>query len=261
MIDPALLGPGDFVSVRAALVREVGLAEAVVLSRVAFRTTPDYRLAYEHEGEYWWRAPIEIIATETGLTGKQVRRALDTLRADGHVIAEQHQTAGRYDRAFSYRVSYGDTDLPSGANEEVPDGADVLPVKTLKKTPLPPTDASGLSRNRRGYATHENEQNALRALVGLRGKHGLPLTATELLGFCYEVGWGDPWKGYMQIVPVVSQPITDARDPAAVLRHRLDMIEPELPLAEPPACTHLSVEESGYCSFCGEDTREAPSDQ
>lgn len=131
MIDPELFGPGDFVQVRAALVREVGLTDAVVLARIHFRAREDYRRAYGDEDVWWWRAPHTVIAEETGLTEKQVRAALDRLREAGHVVAEQHHREGPYDRAYSYRVPIWEMHVPSGADAHVPAGADDLPLQDL----------------------------------------------------------------------------------------------------------------------------------
>ncbi len=252
MIHPDLLGPGDFVTVRAALVAEVGLVEAVVLARVAYRSTPEYRSAYLEDGAWWWRAPHDTIAEETGLSVKQVRRALDSLRADGHLVAEKHQREGTYDRALSYRVAFGPMHPPSGADVHAPSGADVpmRPVKT--SPPTPPRGGRTVVESRKGYAKHSHEENAISALRRVAARSNLPLGHLELLGYAYEIGVGDPWLGYETMLPTFLKPIGDARDPGAVLRHRLGAIEPVYPEPAPPTCEHRRVEPSGYCADCGD---------
>ena len=138
MIDPDLFGHGDFVSVRAELIREVGAIEAIVLSRIHFRAAETYRHSYEHDGQWWWRAPVDVIADETGLTEKQVRRALTVLRDREYVVAEQHTVDGRYDRAFSYRVAYayaleGKSEVPQRANVDLPQRANVPTTKNFRE--------------------------------------------------------------------------------------------------------------------------------
>ena len=141
-VDPGLFGSPDFIGVRAALIREVGAVEAIVLTRIFYRASEEYRHAYEHGGHWWWRAPTQTIAEETGLSEKQVRRSLTVLRVAGYIVVEQHQIGGNYDRAFSVRVNLGEGQmhLPQRANQEVPQRADV-PIKTEEDTPPTPSEA------------------------------------------------------------------------------------------------------------------------
>jgi len=140
-VDASLFGDSDFIAVRAALIAEVGAVEAIVLTRIHFRASESYRHAYERDGQWWWRAPVPTISEETGLSEKQVRRALDVLAAAGHIIAEQHQIEGRYDRAKSVRVSLtgGQMHLPQRADEHLPQGADVPSMKKVEDTPPTPS--------------------------------------------------------------------------------------------------------------------------
>lgn len=138
-VDASLFGDSDFIAVRAALIAEVGVVEAIVLTRIHFRASESYRHAYERDGLWWWRAPVPTIVEETGLSEKQVRRALEVLATAGHIVAEQHQTEGRYDRAKSVRVNLteGQMHLPQRADEDPPSGADVLSIKKIEDTPTP----------------------------------------------------------------------------------------------------------------------------
>lgn len=143
-VDARLFGDQDFIAVRAALIAEVGVVEAIVLTRIHFRANESYRHAYERDGWWWWRAPVLTLVEETGLTEKQVRRALEVLTEAGHVVTEKHQTEGRYDRAKSVRVNLneGQMHLPSGANEDLPSGADVPSMKKIEDTPPTPSSNS-----------------------------------------------------------------------------------------------------------------------
>lgn len=129
MIDQELLGHGDYVQVRAALIREVGVVEAIVLQRIHFRTSEEYRHSHEWEGEWWWAASAELIAKETGLTPKQVRVAVGKLREAGHVIAEPHKFGGASDKTLSYRVATQQEEpfAPEGKGPFAPQGKDPLP--------------------------------------------------------------------------------------------------------------------------------------
>lgn len=137
-VRPELLGDSDFIQVRAALIAEVGAVGAIVLSRIHFRTDEKFRESYEQGGYRWWRAPISSLATDTGLTDKQVRLAVDKLRDGGYLVSEQHQLEGNYDRAYSVRVNLEEaspnpaTDLPSEADEDLPSWANVPTIKKDK---------------------------------------------------------------------------------------------------------------------------------
>lgn len=137
-IDPKLFGDGDFIQVRAALIAEVGAVEAIVLSRVYFRANESHRHAYERDGYWWWRASAPMISEETGLTEKQVKRALTLLRDAGHIVGEQHGVEGNYDRAMSYRVNLspigpaGPMDSPHRDDVHRPYRADVPLSKDIE---------------------------------------------------------------------------------------------------------------------------------
>ena len=111
----------DFMMVRAALVRRLGGADqALVWSRIFYRCDEDSRVAEEHGGMHWWKASHATLATETGLTEKQARSAVESLLADGFIAKENFGG-----RTLSYRpVTY----LPNRADtESAPEGALIRP--------------------------------------------------------------------------------------------------------------------------------------
>lgn len=141
----------DFMQVRAALVRRLGGAnQALVFSRIYYRTDSNSRAALEVDGQMWWKASHPALAAETGLTIKQARDAIEELVEHGHVVRELHGG-----RAYSYRtvvIGY----LPSGADRQSdlegrsigPVGQMYLPseavtplidIEDLRDTPIVPT--------------------------------------------------------------------------------------------------------------------------
>lgn len=121
-VNASLFGDQDFVQVRIALIREVGLVEAVVLSRIYFRARKEWREAYEQDGYWWWRGSSQTLAEDVGITEKQARRALSVLRTAGHLITEEHRVNGPYDRTASMRVN-----LEDGADRVAPEGGSESP--------------------------------------------------------------------------------------------------------------------------------------
>ena len=204
-IDASLFGDGDFIQVRAALIAEVGAVEAIVLTRIYFRASEDYRNAYERDDHWWWRAPATVIAEETGLSEKQVKRSLTVLRDGDYIVTEQHQIEGRYDRALSVRVNVagGTVDRPHRAHEDRPYRADV-PIKTIEDIPTPtPSSSSRATRLVEGWRPKPETVAAIKAECP-----GLDLTrehrkfedhwiaASDRLGF--KKDWERTWKNWMR---------------------------------------------------------------
>jgi hypothetical protein len=203
----------DFVQVRLELMRYLhDPLAAIVFTRIQFRTNDDSRAWVEHDGRRWWTVTLGDLAAEMGATEKQIRRVMDDLTERGALIREQLKQAGPYDRRYSYSPVI--TEVPSGAHR-VPSGADVqVPSGAL----LP------LIKNREeaaGGSSHPFDGNARRALTTLIEDRRLPLTLDELMSYAYTLGNGDPWAGYRLINQRTVDAITDARNPAAVLRTRL----------------------------------------
>jgi hypothetical protein len=72
---------------------------------------------------------------------------------------------------------------------------------------------------------HPHEPNARRALRSLLAPVGVtaPEQLDDIVALAYAVGRGDPWIGY-QAIAADSTGLHDARDPVAVLRHRLSPV-------------------------------------
>lgn len=201
----------DFVMVRTALVRYLGGAlEALAFERIRWRTQDESRAWTLHDDRRWWTIALPEFANELGCSEKQLRRALDKLTA-AHAITRHHlKLNGPYDRRLSYSPVI--TDLPNWA-DRAPMRADVDPPNRAD-VPLQEDiqDSSG---------THRFHNNAYRALLDLVAERSLPLSAEELLDRAYSLGAGDPWNGYLEVKHRTRHAITDARNPASVLRARL----------------------------------------
>lgn len=123
MIPSELLAATDYMMVRADLVRMVGPTEALIVTRVHWRTSETYSKDAHRwsDGELWWNASMDVIEEETGVPKRSVRRALDRLVQDGHMLQEKHQIAGSYDQSYSYRLvrSGGHIDVAKVATSHV----------------------------------------------------------------------------------------------------------------------------------------------
>ncbi len=96
---------------------------------------------------------------------------------------------------------------------------------------MPATNRTEPKRTNPAGPRHPHEPNAQSALATLVAERSLPLTADELLIDAYRLGGGDPWAGYMAVKHVTDVPLSGARDPRRVLRHRLE----GAPVTAPPA--------------------------
>jgi len=75
-----------------------------------------------------------------------------------------------------------------------------------------------------GGQAHKYEPNARRAIATLISERSLPFTPEALLETAYRVGAErDPWDGYLKVKAATVENFATARDPAAVLRHRLGL--------------------------------------
>jgi hypothetical protein len=154
--------PKTFFQLGPDLVRMHGLAGAAVLSRIHWRTDENQRQAIEVDGVYWWRARLETLADEIGLSYAQVQRAVKKLVDDGALIRTRHylnSTPEHKDVTYSYRIALeSDPDYSESDNQENPDYSesdnqpdylipdnretDNVPIETLK-TPLTPQGEPG----------------------------------------------------------------------------------------------------------------------
>ncbi len=103
MIPHEVLAAHDFTQVTARLVRMLNgnAVAALVLTRISWRLAP---LA---DGS-WWRANFEQIADETGLTARQVKRAVAALEQAAHLEVMTELVDGPWDRTQSYRIAWAD---------------------------------------------------------------------------------------------------------------------------------------------------------
>lgn len=133
-----LLTARDFIGVRAELIRFMGndANRAIVLTRIHFRAAEINRDAIQRDGGWWWRASYETIASETGLSAPQVRRAIVWLAESGYLAMEKHHVGGASDQTLSYRIidmseSSDDVALPS--DHHVTPASDLPSLKEEKK--------------------------------------------------------------------------------------------------------------------------------
>lgn len=90
----------DFIMVRAALVKRLGGAnEALVWSRIEYRSSSAKHAHETADGQLWWAVSYPVLAEETGLSEQQARRAIDKLVEGGFLLAEHHHGS---DRRLSY---------------------------------------------------------------------------------------------------------------------------------------------------------------
>ncbi len=142
MIPASAFGPGDFMMIRAELVRIVGgPGEALVAALLYWRAREGSPYAYERDGEWWWNASQGDIVDATGLTLDQVRRAGRVLTEQGMIDTARHQLKGIQDRSYSYRVvsdtpMRAGTRIEAGQSPHVEEGqSPLLPsIKTVKTT-------------------------------------------------------------------------------------------------------------------------------
>lgn len=132
MISQAARIGGEFVVIKAQLVREVGgYNEAAVASLIIFSTegidTP-YATA-----NGWWPATYDQIANRLGLSPDQVRRALAKLVEDGHVERLKLKLGGISDHTYSYRLVREDRQNDLAESPHLLDVAESPHLPSIKK--------------------------------------------------------------------------------------------------------------------------------
>lgn len=255
-----LVTANDFVQVRLALLRYLGGAlEAILFTRIVWRTRPEDRSWIEYDGRRWWTVTLPELALELGHSERQVRRALDALVTRTAVRRHQLRENGPYDRRYSYTPVIADVTKTS-------DRADENVASQLTKTsdvPLsregenPPTphdeshprhasawageecdvrreprgphelDADGLAcvhchaRNPTVTAGERDAISARRKLTALHHDRALPIDLDELVQHAARLGDGDLLAGYRIVERVTERSLAGTHDPAAALRSRL----------------------------------------
>ena len=174
-----------------------------------------------------------------------VRGLTDSVRLHGRDVTKALRILARADLLITLPSRRGRTakrlvHLPEVSGEvsgEVLGDPPPIPVPVL--VPVPPLTPQRTRRppaavkageeeptadtNRGGWPTDQDEARTIRALTALVAERHLPLHADELLTVAYETGMGLPWIGYLHWVkPKTEHTLNGSRDPAAVIRARLD---------------------------------------
>lgn len=169
------------------------------------------------------------IATLAGISRISVQTNITRLESKGVVKASTGRgKKHEYDVLPTYKLQSTPvirfaTYPQAVANPEVGNFDDKL------QSPGYATPKSGLTRvlNSPTGTNHPNEPNTLRALNTLITDRKLPIPLQELLHRAYRIGNGDPWDGYRTIKQITEKALEpDVRNPAAVIRHRLEEATP-----------------------------------
>jgi hypothetical protein len=138
----------DFMMVRAALVKRLGGAnEALVWTRIDYRANSAREAHRTDDGTHWWAATYPEIASETGLTAEQARRAVEKLIDGGFLRAEQHHGFARtrsYTPIFAHVADSPDGQDASSIRRDgqidLADSPDVPLIETSRQgdTPVVP---------------------------------------------------------------------------------------------------------------------------
>lgn len=166
MIPASAFGHGDFMMIRAELVRVAGgPGEAIVAALIFWRAREGSPYAYERDGSWWWNASQTDIAEATGLTRDQVQTAGKKLAEKGMVETARHQLQGIQDRSFSYRVI---TDTPIAPNSAI-DSAEQRRVDSAEQRHLPSSKISKTTTTARAHQMPSdlgwNNSHSMKALA------------------------------------------------------------------------------------------------
>lgn len=193
-----------------------------------------------------WRTDSEQLARE-GTEGRTaVRTALRELEDAGYIKRVKRQAErGRwvtdtvvYDEPHTLDLGEpaGHTDDRNPAVGQPTVGELVpIPITETEKTPLPPARStrtpkrsSGTAgktdrgpKGTDGYPQHVHHANAAAWCARVARERNLPLTAPELLAWCYRLGQGDPWTGHRAVDEVTTAQLDTADRPLAALLARL----------------------------------------
>jgi hypothetical protein len=106
-----------------------------------------------------------------------------------------------------------------------------------------PTDTAG-------YARHRHHDNAARWCQRVTRERRLPMSAGQLLGWCYRAGNGDPWTGHRAVDQATDRELDTAVNPAAALLARLRTLGGEPTSSATPrpvdAITNAYADAFGY---------------
>ncbi|MBM4726060.1 hypothetical protein GS446_05385 [Rhodococcus hoagii] len=162
----------DFMLVRPDTVRRVGNGNAaLVYARIEFRCAQPGQDRIEDETGRWWRASVNTISADTGLSIKMVRTALDGLERQSEIEVFKHRAGGVSDQTASYRPTplpairpNGQMDSPklaNGRSSACPSGQIDSPTRADHHLPLRANVPSieeleeGVARARAEQASHD----------------------------------------------------------------------------------------------------------
>lgn len=98
------MGPDEFISVTADLVRRLGSANAaLVWARIEFVCRINGRDRVEDEDGIWWVVSKPKLSQDIGLSERAIRTTLENLIRDGHIEAKMVD-ASAWDRSLAYRA-------------------------------------------------------------------------------------------------------------------------------------------------------------
>lgn len=227
---------------------DLPMREKVILAAVALRTDDVSHETFVGQ---------QRIAAMTGASVDTVRRSLGVLERLGVVQRQRRNGMGGY-RTSNLTTLNVDTYPAPGLQGSQPSRPAAYKADSADLTssqPSPTRLTAGAEEITQGYhpedhpAAHPHENNAIHSLETMRHELALPLAVDELLTHAYRIGSGDPWAGYMVLRRECEAPLSDARNPAAVLRKRLTgmapIVNPALPEDDAPIgeCGHRMLTE------------------
>lgn len=179
-ITPADLPRNDEMRVTPELVRKLGAIGALVWERIKFRQGHYRALPDPENGEPWWRANLEVLSADTGLSKDSVGRAIRKLEAAGHIESRQLGKE-RWDRTKSYRVVVSAESAPGPSGLSSIDNANSQDQEDANSRDLPPTKQTYKAGEKHGKARHGGRPTAaqLRLLDDFRAGAGIYGTDNE----------------------------------------------------------------------------------
>ena len=142
-IDARYFHSDRFVAVDLDLISEVGLADAAVLSLIAFRAAGRRGVIVDQEGLAWWRVTIPELASSLCYSDRGIRNLLDSLCERELLVRVKHQQGGITDQTYSYRVALSaESNRQEVQEEDRQNLPDVPPMNTpLEDTLIEPDQA------------------------------------------------------------------------------------------------------------------------
>ncbi len=104
-VKPEWVNGDNFTKVSPDMTRTLGgdFIAAGVAARIQFRAS---YFGYDRDGQRWWRCSMPELASDLGITEKQVRRCFTVLESAGMLVREQHKKEGSWDRTMSLSLVF-----------------------------------------------------------------------------------------------------------------------------------------------------------